>query len=478
MPVDRLRYFTGLFLEELDFKVEQDYHLRMRRRINYGLLTPGILFGLNVVREATDRVHVDPGMAVDSDDASTQAREMVLTASRTVNLNTFANGSQVYITVSYQEQPTQPKPPQNIEARTTEDPVISTTLDTGAGFTGNKNTSIILAKVSVGDLSAPNLSERQLSQIRLGGGTGTAPGAPTVTSLAFNIPTSQGSNPVMTISGTNLGNTPNVTILDLAGNPDGAITAAINAGASSNTTLVVNLAIAAGAAVGPRLVRVQTAGGGVTTNPVGPTAFVVIAPAPTIGTINPASGRQTVAVGVSITGTNLTGAAVSVLLNNGTADANTAVSAVVVAGNGNSLTATFTIGAGAVPGGRIVHIVTASGFVDSAQNFFTVVAAPVIQDFSPTFQTVGGTIIIRGTNIRNPAIAPGNPATGTAVAFEDPANIANRVAAATGTVLNDAGGFQRVQITVPAKGALPTVVNLSLTIDGARVVAAQQFNFL
>src|SRR5882757_8069328 len=100
MPVDRLKYFTGLFLEEPDFTTEQLYHQQMRRRINYGLLTPGILFGLAVVRVATNQVRVDPGMAVDQDDISFQAREMVLTAARTISLSAFAGGSQVYITAS------------------------------------------------------------------------------------------------------------------------------------------------------------------------------------------------------------------------------------------------------------------------------------------------------------------------------------------------------------------------------------------
>src|SRR5260370_5017635 len=108
MPVDRLRYFTGLFLEEPDFTTEQLYHMQMRRRTNYGLLTQGILFGLEVVRAATDQVRVDPGMAVDRDDANLQAREMDLTAASTVSLITFARDAQVYITASCQAQPPPP----------------------------------------------------------------------------------------------------------------------------------------------------------------------------------------------------------------------------------------------------------------------------------------------------------------------------------------------------------------------------------
>ena len=170
MAVERLRYFTGLFLEEQDFKLEQSYHLQMRRRLNFALFTPGVLFDLTVVREATDRVRVDPGMAVDSHPGEQQGREIVLTGPRTVNLNGFANDAQVYITIAYGEQPTAPRPPLNIEARLTEDPRIETFLDTGAGFPQDKNLNIILAKVTVGTLSPPDVSERQLAQLRLAGG--------------------------------------------------------------------------------------------------------------------------------------------------------------------------------------------------------------------------------------------------------------------------------------------------------------------
>ncbi len=271
-----------------------------------------------------------------------------------------------------------------------------------------------------------------------------------------------------------------MTVLDATSNPDATITAAINAGASSNTSLVVNLTIGAAAPVGPRLVRVQTDGGTVTTDSSGSTAFTIIPPTATITSINPTTGRQTVAVPVTINGSNLTGATVSVLLNNGAPDANVTVSAVNVLAGGNSLTATFTIGGAAAPGGRIVRITTTGGPTNSAPNFFTVVAAPVIQTFVPISQSAGQTINVRGTNIRNPALLVGSPATGTTVRFEDPANILNNVAATLVSVFpDDLGGSQHVQVTIPVKPVLfPNTVNLSVTIDGARAVAPAQFIFV
>src|SRR5439155_10924599 len=142
MAVERLKYYTGLFLEEPEFTLEQMYHLGMRRRLNYALFNSGVLFGLDVTKEAVDRVRVDPGMAVDRVDASSQGREIVLTAARQVSLTGFGGGSNVFIVLSYNEQPAAPKP--NIESRMSEEPQIQAVLDTGGGLTLDPNLNIAL----------------------------------------------------------------------------------------------------------------------------------------------------------------------------------------------------------------------------------------------------------------------------------------------------------------------------------------------
>lgn len=481
MAVERLSYFTGLFLEVKEFTLEQSYHLEMRRRLNFGLFTPGILFGLAVVREAVDRVRVDPGMAVDSHQVENQGREIVLAGPRTINLSTFANGDQVYITISYHEQPTTPKPPINIESRITEDPIIETFRDTGAGFTGDKNLKIILAKVRVGDLSPPDLSERQLAQNRLGGGAGPGPGAPTISNINFNNPTNQGATVQMTITGTNLGNNPQVTILDNVNNPDANITATINAGSSSNTTLVVDLVIGASAALGGRRVRVQTSSSGMVISNVN--TFTVNPPAPVINSISPSRGRQTVSVPITITGANLSPNPVVTILpnNSNTPDPNIVVTLGAV--TATTVSVTLSIGSAAAPGGRQVRIQTASGVATSPVDFFTVRAAPVIKSISQTSQAVGQPIIIRGSDIRDDTLNPGNPAAGTTIRFVDPASNANFVLGTNPTVLSDvstAAGPQRAEVTVPPRGTLPanpSPVNIILQIEGATAVSPQQFTF-
>jgi hypothetical protein len=479
MAVERLRYFTGLFLEEPEFTLEQVYHLAMRRRLNYALFDSGVLFGLDVTKEAVDRVRVDPGMAVDRSDLATQGREIVLTAARQVSLAGFAAGANVFIALSYGEQPAVPKPPLNIESRTSEEPLIQAVLDSGGGFTLDQNLNVALARVRVGDLSVPDVvpPNRRIAQLRMAGGTGPGTGTPTVTSLAFSAPPQQGSTPVMTITGTNLGNNPQVSVLTLLSTPDAQITAAINAGLSNDTTLVVNLTIGAGAALGDRLVRVATDIGTVTTASAGATAFTVLPPGPTVATINPTGGRQTVNVPVTITGTNLGGATVTVRQNDTSLDPNITVSGVVVNGAGTSITATLNIGAAAVPGGRRIRAVTAGGTVDSVVDLFTVRAAPVIKSILPASQLANNPISVRGSDIRDPGLNAGDSAAATtSVRFVNPGNAADFVAAATITVQSNiavATGPQRVEVIVPPKSVtMPNAVNLVLTIENAQTVFA------
>ena len=52
LAIKRLRYFNHQFLRVEDFQEEQDYHLRMRRRLNRVLHTWGVAEGLQVTAAA------------------------------------------------------------------------------------------------------------------------------------------------------------------------------------------------------------------------------------------------------------------------------------------------------------------------------------------------------------------------------------------------------------------------------------------
>jgi hypothetical protein len=67
-PLDRLNYFNGQRLEAADLKLEQQYHIRVRRWLNKSLYTTGIAAGLEAVPDPANsqNVIVSPGMALDS----------------------------------------------------------------------------------------------------------------------------------------------------------------------------------------------------------------------------------------------------------------------------------------------------------------------------------------------------------------------------------------------------------------------------
>lgn len=67
----RLNYFTGMFLQESDFKAEQNYHVGQQRRQNQLLFTPGIIdpeTSLQVTLSTDKRtLTVTPGIAIDQE---------------------------------------------------------------------------------------------------------------------------------------------------------------------------------------------------------------------------------------------------------------------------------------------------------------------------------------------------------------------------------------------------------------------------
>jgi hypothetical protein len=98
VPVKRLNYFNHQFLREHDFKVEQEYHIAMRRQHNRLLHGWGIVEGLDVHKKSDHEIVIDPGVAIDN-----HGREIVLTTPVVRNLSSFERGSHTYITISYAE---------------------------------------------------------------------------------------------------------------------------------------------------------------------------------------------------------------------------------------------------------------------------------------------------------------------------------------------------------------------------------------
>ena len=66
-PIERINYFNGQRLQAGDFRLEQEYHMRVRRWLNRALYTPGIAMGLEVYPVPNaPRVRVSPGLAIDA----------------------------------------------------------------------------------------------------------------------------------------------------------------------------------------------------------------------------------------------------------------------------------------------------------------------------------------------------------------------------------------------------------------------------
>jgi hypothetical protein len=103
-PLERLNYFNGQRLQAADFKLEQEYHMRVRRWLNRSLYTPGIASGLQVYKiEGKSKVKVLPGLAIDH-----LGREIILLEEQTVDVVGPGGGSGPckgpYLTIRYQEE--------------------------------------------------------------------------------------------------------------------------------------------------------------------------------------------------------------------------------------------------------------------------------------------------------------------------------------------------------------------------------------
>ncbi|HEU4626819.1 MAG TPA: hypothetical protein VFS52_18800 [Steroidobacteraceae bacterium] len=138
--IKRPNYFTSQFLVEKDFNDEQAYHLDMRRRLNRVLHTFGVADGFEVTRASTTEVRVGVGTAIDKD-----GREIVLADPVTYALTTHGSDLDVYLTIAYQDVPTDHYNQAGIDkfTRTAERPV----LQDGAAVPPADGSVIVLARI-------------------------------------------------------------------------------------------------------------------------------------------------------------------------------------------------------------------------------------------------------------------------------------------------------------------------------------------
>lgn len=160
---ERLNYHFGLYLEEKEFKLEQDYHSLLRRRLNYALFSPGILRGLELVydtRKAT--VTVKKGVAVDKDDNTGLGRELIVATDCPVSVSGLSG--KVYIVLSFGERNGAAKPTSSTQPATIIEEANIGAVSEG-NFTPDPNTKIVLGSINIGTELTANPT-RQMAQVR------------------------------------------------------------------------------------------------------------------------------------------------------------------------------------------------------------------------------------------------------------------------------------------------------------------------
>jgi hypothetical protein len=101
-PLERLKYFPGQRLDAVDLNLEANYELTVRRLLNKGLFTPGVVSGLEVTITGPREVTIAPGLALDI-----QGRELYISDPIPLavpNQKPAGGGDTYYLLITYDEQ--------------------------------------------------------------------------------------------------------------------------------------------------------------------------------------------------------------------------------------------------------------------------------------------------------------------------------------------------------------------------------------
>jgi hypothetical protein len=100
--LERLHYFNGQRLVARDLELEQSYHMRVRRLLNRGLYTPGVVSGLELEEVDGRHVRVKAGVALDPG-----GREVILVGDATLAVPNRQPGSALpgyFLVIRYDEE--------------------------------------------------------------------------------------------------------------------------------------------------------------------------------------------------------------------------------------------------------------------------------------------------------------------------------------------------------------------------------------
>ena len=221
-------------------------------------------------------------------------------------------------------------------------------------------------------------------------------GPPTITAIS---PSSgyRGTSVAVTITGTNFSNLQTVTVTG-----GGGVTVSNATANAAGTQITATFTISGTATLGGHSVTVTTSGGTVTDGG----AFTVLGPSLT--SISPNTGERGHAVPITISGVDLTGATG---LGGGGLGANLTVSNFIVV-NDTTVTATITIGSGALLGAHQIGVATPNANGGLTNTLAFTVTGATTTSISPTSGVAGTSapITINGTAL---TVATGHSTLGT-----------------------------------------------------------------
>ena len=180
MSIQRVRFFDGQFLKEIDFRAEQDYHLQMRRRMNFLLFErSGVIQirseDLTLLRPkdatAADKTfYVAAGTAIGL--RGVEGKEVVLEAdSELLNLTAHGikAGETAYVALHHQEVTSKEPPSEGDvdgDTRTLEKAVVTVHPAAPAGPADNGEPYIVLGAIAYDSMTVTYGNVRQVAKLR------------------------------------------------------------------------------------------------------------------------------------------------------------------------------------------------------------------------------------------------------------------------------------------------------------------------
>jgi hypothetical protein len=461
--IKRVNFFNGQFLKELEFQEEQKYHMHMRRRLNYILFNQSgvvlvngneLTLNTDISTPAIKNFTVRAGLAISKDTDVMEGKEIILRQDITKSLDAegIESGQTAYITVHFAEEGAKDPPSEGDEDQDTrikENAVIKahSTNPTG-GTADNGEEYIVLGTINYDTMASADTG-RQLAQINhyL---VGAAPAAlVSIEIIPGTVSIEEGGTWQLTARGhfsdgsqRDLGagdgltwesnNNSIVTVVD--GLVTGVIlgSATITASAmGQSATATVNVVTAA-----PTLV-------GIAITPISPTV--------TVGSTIPLTATGTFSVGPPQTLSS--GEVTWSSDDNSVANVDSNGTVTGVSAGTTNITATST---------------EDTAIDDTVPVTVNPAATPPVIDFlSPDRQISNATINVHGTDIRDSALAPPSPATGTTIRFfkgPDSKDGSNLI------IKPNVAANQVVEVTVPDRSGTPwgnkEEVTLELTFNG------------